>query len=204
MVQSDGAKYRLFISIHLPDEVKSAMEQLRSEISQALPRASIRWLPRDQLHLTLKFLGNTEAANVDPLTNALRTLSNNFSAIELTARGLGCFPDIRRPRVIWVGVQDHRSELELLHKAICTAIQPFTAPEPEEKFTGHATLGRIKQISRSEAKVLSKMIESHSQTLLGTWTAANVELMRSELSSQGAHHTCVASVPLKGSRAPGL
>jgi len=196
-LQTEDTTLRLFVAIRLPDEVKKTLERLQLELRQGVPKAAIRWTPSDQLHLTLKFLGNVEAHKVEPLAEALRIVCRDVAAIELHAQTLGYFPGQNRPRVIWVGIGDERGELERLQNALCAASRPFTGGELDEVFRGHATLGRIKRISRPEIKILSRLGDGRTHTLFGKWTADAIELMRSELSSQGPRHTCVASISLR-------
>jgi 2'-5' RNA ligase len=125
----------------------------------------------------------------------MRGLCNDISAFALRAQGAGCFPDLKRPHVIWVGVRDEKNELAHLQAAICSMTKPFVSSEPEERFTAHVTLGRIKHIARPEAKILIEILEREAQPVFGVWTADAIELMRSELSDQGARHTSLARIP---------
>lgn len=131
------------------------------------------------------------------LTDAVGAACQSFVALKLWAQGIGCFPDQRFPRVVWVGVADLQQQLPLLQKAVQSATQDFTTEEPEDRFTGHVTLGRIKQIRRPEAEALAKAAVPLVQHKFGEWTANELHIMRSELSPDGARHSILAPIPLR-------
>ena len=142
-----------------------------------------------------------DAPRVEALEEALRAACRGFSALRLSARGVGFFPDLRFPRVAWVRVTDQANLLSRLQQAAEVSTREFTAEAPGERFTGHVTLARIKGIKRPEAEALGKTAAGMAERLFGEWTAYKVELMRSELSPNGALHTSLAAKPLAGSAA---
>lgn len=194
--KSESQAYRLFVALPLPEKIKDEIEKAQAELRRALSEGCIRWARRDQFHLTLKFLGNVETQRMEELTHALRRACENFSPLKLRAEQIGFFPDARRPRVIWVGVNDEQEQLPLLQRAIEISVQEFTEEKSEDKFSGHVTLGRAKKIQRREAEILAKLAADMAQRFFGEWTADKVELIRSELSSGGARYTTLAAIPL--------
>ena len=195
--QCSDAPLRLFIAISLPEAVKDEIEKCQNEMRAALPGNFIRWTKREQFHLTLKFLGNVAETRVAELIAALRAACLDFSALQLRAERIGFFPDLRFPRVIWVGVHDSKDVLALLQNAIEAAVKSFTNEAPEKKFTGHVTLGRIPRIRKSEAEALNAVALGMAERFFGEWVADKVELIRSELSSNGSHYTTLADIALK-------
>ena len=137
-----------------------------------------------------------EADRAEALAEAVRHACRGFAPLRLRAERIGFFPNNRLPRVVWVGVRDQQNQLPELQDAVQAATQSFTAEEPEGRFTGHVTLARIKGIRRSEADVLTKAASAMAEKLFGEWTANEVEIMRSELSPQGAKYTSLAAAPL--------
>jgi 2'-5' RNA ligase len=198
---AEGEQFRLFIAVTLPEEVKAKLAAAQAELRQALPAPSVRWTRREQLHLTLKFLGDVDAALVRPLEEAIRAACRGFSALQLCIERLGCFPDLRYPRVVWTGVQDQAGQLPRLQQAVDAATRSFTAEQKEERFTGHITVARIKAIRRPEAEALGQAAAGMADRLFGQWTAGEVELMRSVLSPQEARHTSLAAIALTQSGA---
>jgi RNA 2',3'-cyclic 3'-phosphodiesterase len=187
---------RLFIALSVPEVVKHEVERARTELRRAVAGAGIRWTTRAQLHLTLRFLGNVEAPRVPALLEALETTASAFAPLQLRASGVGFFPAAHPPRVVWVGVRDEGGQLALLQRAIQAATADFTAEKPEQTFTGHLTLGRIKSLSRREAEVLARLASGMANRPFGEWVAPELELIRSQLSEQGATHRCIATAPL--------
>src|SRR4051812_7451283 len=100
--------FRLFIAISVPDAVKTEMEQAQAELRRALPEGCVRWTRREQFHLTLKFLGSVEAQRVAALADAIRGACQGFTPLRLRAERIGCFPDLRFPRVVWAWVHDRQ------------------------------------------------------------------------------------------------
>jgi 2'-5' RNA ligase len=188
------ASWRLFVAFVLPDAVKAEMEKAQAELRAAAPKDAVRWTRRDQFHLTLKFLGNVEAGQSESLKEALNRACGGFSPLRLCARGIGFFPHARSPRVVWVGLDDSLGQLAEVQAAVETAVRDFTAEEPEGRFTGHVTLGRVRALKRSQAEALSKVVDSMATRVFGEWTADHIELIRSELTSGGACYTTLAVV----------
>ncbi len=188
--------FRLFIAISVPDAVKTEMEKVQRELCRALPEGCVRWTRREQFHLTLKFLGSVEAQRVVALADAVRGACQGFTALRLRAERIGCFPDLRFPRVVWAWVHDRQEQLPHLQNAIETATHGFTTEAPEERFTGHVTLGRARGIKRREAGVLAKVVAGMVERVFGEWIADRIEIMRSEMSPQGAHHNVLSALPL--------
>jgi 2'-5' RNA ligase len=193
---AESERFRLFIAVTLPEEVKAKIEAAQVELRRALPGPGVRWTRREQFHLTLKFLGDVDVARVQPLEETIRAACRGFSALQLRAERVGFFPDLRYPRVIWAGVQDQTGQLPGLQQAVDAATRGFTTEPKEQRFTGHVTLARIKAIRRPEAEALGQAAAGLAERLFGQWTAGEVELMRSVLSPQGARHTSLAAIPL--------
>jgi 2'-5' RNA ligase len=198
---AEGEQFRLFIAVTIPEEVKAKIAAAQAELHRVLPEGAVRWTRREQFHLTLKFLGGVDAARVEALGEAIRAACRGFSPLPLRAERVGFFPDLHRPRVIWVGVQDQAEQLPRLQAAVERATREYATEEREERFAGHVTLARIKGIKRPEAEALGKAAAGMADRLFGQWTAYQVELMRSELLPQGARHSILASVTLAGSPA---
>src|ERR1017187_6677705 len=117
----DSERFRLFIAVTLPEEVKAKIEAAQAELRRALPGPGVCWTRREQFHLTLKFLGEVDAARVQPLEEAIRTACRGFSALPLRAERVGFFPDLRYPRVVWAGVRDETDQLPRLQQAVDAA-----------------------------------------------------------------------------------
>ena len=193
---TDTGEYRVFVALTAPEPVRGQVEKAQAELRACVPQARVTWTRREQFHLTLKFLGNVEGERVGGLVEAVRGAAGGFAPLRLRAEGVGCFPDLRSPRVVWLGVRDLEEALPRLQRAIEAASAGFTAQERPERFSGHLTLGRIKSIGRPEAESLARRAKAMAERFFGQWTADRVEIIRSVLSSEGARHTVLATVPL--------
>jgi 2'-5' RNA ligase len=194
--QGTDSWYRLFIAVFVPEEVKSEIEKAQIELRRALPEGCVRWTKRQQLHLTLKFLGNVGAERIESLAGLVRGVCRQFAPLELRAKQVGFFPEHGFPRVVWVGIDDRQRQLLSLQREIERASRDFAPEEAPEKFTGHVTLGRVKQIRRVEAEILARAKSEMADRIFGEWTATQVDLMRSELEAAGARHESLAAMRL--------
>jgi 2'-5' RNA ligase len=192
----DSERCRLFVALAVPDDVKSKLGAAQADLRRVLPDLNVRWARPEQFHLTLRFLGDVEAARVEALTAAIRAACSGFGALHLRSERIGCFPERGYPRVVWVGVRDESEQLPRLEQLVESATEGFTSQAKEERFTGHLTLARIKGIKRSEAEALGKAAAGMADRLFGQWTACQIELIRSKLLHQGAQHTSLASISL--------
>jgi 2'-5' RNA ligase len=190
--------HRLFVALSPPDSVKSEIERAQNELRQALPDGSVRWTRPEHFHLTLRFLGNVPVARTEELENKLRLSCRDFAPMKVRAERIGFFPERGFPRVIWVSVCEENRELFRLHRAIQRSTKEFTSEPAENDFAGHITLGRAKKIRRREAETLTGFATRMRERTFGEWTVSSVELLRSELLPDGAHHSVATTFPLSG------
>jgi len=200
-MSAEPSTIRAFLAVTIPEAVKAEIERAQDELRQALPKHCARWTKREQFHLTLCFLGNVATARVPELTGAVGAACRGFPALKLRAERIGCFPDLHFPRVVWVWVHDGADQLAALQKAVAQAAVKFAANQSEKDFTGHTTIARAHGIKRPHAQILANLAHRMSGRFFGEWTADKVELMRSDLSPDGARHSVVAIFPLQGSDA---
>ncbi|HEY2953613.1 MAG TPA: RNA 2',3'-cyclic phosphodiesterase [Verrucomicrobiae bacterium] len=188
---------RAFVAIKLPDELVKRLAALQQELQSNLPATAVRWTRPEQIHLTLKFLGNVEVNRIADLSAGLRQAGQAVPSLRLRAEGLGFFPPRQLPRVVWVGVHDGAGSLNQLQRMVETVSAPFTREKPSGDFKGHLTIGRARILRRPQAELLAKLAIELSGRVFGEWTAETVELMRSDLSPQGSRHACLVSIALK-------
>ena len=187
---------RAFIALRLPDALLAKLAEVQREIRSLLPPNSTAWTKPDNLHLTLRFLGNVATTSVPELETRLRGALMGFGELELICERLGCFPDLRYPRVIWAWVHDANERLPQLHRCIDEAAREFAEKPAEARFVGHVTLARPKQIKRSDAERLARFVEAAVDRSFGVWLANEILLVQSELSAAGSKHHELARVRL--------
>jgi RNA 2',3'-cyclic 3'-phosphodiesterase len=187
-----GSHLRLFVAIALPEAVRSEILRAQRELQPLVPRAVARWTRPDQFHLTLRFLGNVPTDAVEDLKRSVDAVCRNTPPLLLRAQGVGFFPNPRSPRVIWAGINDIGNRLVDLQKRIETAVSPFSPEAGEKNFAGHVTLGRLKNPKPSDTRGMAARAQLYETQIFGNWTAEEVEIIRSELSSGGASYTSLA------------
>lgn len=188
---------RAFIAIELSPEIRQQLGQLIQKF-KALHIQAVRWVAVENIHLTLKFLGETNRADLDKLSKILISRSAEFSPFTFQVSGMGAFPSNRKPRVVWVGLQTSGALLEL-QSAIEDAATHIGIPTEERGFSPHLTLGRVRNdASPTDLQTLSSALTSMQAGDLGSMTAGSFTLFQSDLRPQGALYTPLAHFPLAG------
>ena len=181
---------RLFIAIELPTGLKQELERLRT----AIPGA--RWVPTEQLHLTLAFLGEVAEETAGRLIAHLAKI--RAASFTLTFSGVGCFPDRQRPRVVWIGVKPEPNLLKLA-AAVRQSVLAIGIFLEERPFSPHLTLARLKLPAAAE---LRAFIDRQSKVTLKPFSVQEFTLFQSKLTQQGAVHSPIRDFPLPGSKCP--
>jgi len=190
------ALLRTFIAVEIPSAIHQAILRKTDPLRKALGTAIIRWVPVENIHLTLKFLGDVAPANVDVLTQLLDVEAGTVDPFDIQIGGLGSFPSLKRPRVLFVGVQAPAG-LEALYRRIESASARLGYPSEERGFSPHLTLGRVKQeASASDQQKIRRNLEELKIDSLGTARVDSVHLYKSELKPNGSVYTRLGSASL--------
>ncbi len=191
-------RVRTFVAVCLPPPLLESLTLLQRRLESRPEASPVRWATPPQLHLTLKFLGNVPRADLDRLGENLTAAVAGLGPFDLRLAGLGCFPHARNPRVVWVGVTGALPQLEDLHRRLENALRGCgDHPEEARPFQPHLTIGRV-NARGDEARRLGDLLARERVPELGLWPVREVVLFRSDLGPQGARHTVLASVPLRG------
>lgn len=189
---------RAFIAVEIPLEIREAACKAIAPLQQGLGSA-VRWVPIDNMHLTLKFLGDVAPTNVELLSEMLRAEADLFPCFDLHVSGLGSFPNLKRPRVIYIGIQAPAT-LEVLQRGIDSAARRLGYESEERGFSPHLTIGRVKYASRAtgaEQQAVRRAIEETRIDSLGTARVDSLHLYKSDLGPTGSVYTRLYSAPLK-------
>jgi 2'-5' RNA ligase len=187
---------RAFVAIDLSPAVREAVVQVQERVRRAAARADVRWVDPAQLHLTLKFLGAVADDRVVAVSSALEAAIAGAPPMELAAGGVGGFPSLARPRVVWAGITTGVPGLAALAGAIERALEPLGFPPEPRPFQGHLTIGRVRS-SRGAAELVAALRAAGTPDL-GTWTVADVVLYESRLRPAGAVYVPVTRHALNG------
>ena len=185
-------RVRSFIAILLDEAVRDAVA---AELEYLKPLASsVAWVARQNLHLTLKFLGEVEAETLETMKEALAEGVSSAAPFMLAFHGLGAFPGLARPRVIWVGVSQGARECQALQADVDAALARRGFPKESRPYTPHLTIGRVR-VPRGMA-ALQQAITRNAQKDFGTQSLRAISLMRSDLHPSGARYTELYTAPL--------
>jgi len=194
--QSAPGTWRLFLAVTPAEPVKAALAEVQERLRRRLPIGTVKWTPPDQLHLTLRFLGDVPAPSAPDVAAALARVAEAATSFALGAERLGVFPHVRRPRVIWVGLGGDLLELSQLQAAAVAATAPWGRRE-DQPFHAHLTLGRVRELPPARLRGVGEAVANCAPGRLAGWEVQAVELLRSELRPAGAIHTRLASAPLR-------
>ena len=189
---------RAFIAIPLPHPLLQQLTALQRKLEQQVPPRSVRWVRAEGIHLTLKFLGDTSTEKLPDIKQALAAVARHAPACTFTVEGLGCFPNPRRPRVVWVGVQEPTGWMAVLQDCIEDVMAPLGYPPEGRGFTPHLTLGRVRRRTpHSDAAQVGEVVASTTVGSLAEVSADHFALIRSLLKSTGAEYTTLEEFLLK-------
>jgi 2'-5' RNA ligase len=189
------ARIRTFIAVDLADGVKDRLTALQEKLAQSA--AGVKWVPRQNLHLTLLFLGEVEQLDVVQICRVVQERSRKHRPFTLEVEGLGAFPNARRPKILWAGVTDGVDELRALHGDLEEGLLDLGCYRREDReYTPHLTLGRLPHEDRAEewGPVLAK----HAGWQGGSSPADEVLVMASEMRRGGPEYSVMGRAPLGG------
>jgi 2'-5' RNA ligase len=187
---------RAFIAVEMPAEIQQNVYKETSNFRSGI-ESLVRWVPSQNMHLTLKFLGDVSPSSVEFLIQMLRNEANNIHCFNLQLTRLGSFPNLRQPRVIYIGIHAPAA-LDALQRGIESASRRLGYESEERPFSAHLTLGRVKQnITAVDQQKIRRTIEGTQVDLLGTARVDLVHLYKSELKPGGSVYTRLYSAPLK-------
>lgn len=185
---------RTFVALNLSPETRAALYAAAEPLRAALDRG-VSWTREPALHLTLKFLGERSEAFVSRLGAELRATTRGLSPCTLDIGGVGAFPSLGRPRVLWVGVASN-SGLAELYQRVETACAALGAERETRAFHPHVTLGRVREGARVDAVALAQ--SAAAVHLRREERVSTTDIMESVLGRGGAMYRVVDAVPLGG------
>jgi 2'-5' RNA ligase len=183
---------RLFIALDLAIPVVEQLAVFQEQIQEELADEDdvrVRWTSPENIHLTMKFLGDTEDALVPMLRQTLGELVKPLFPFEVEAKGIGCFPKPKRPRIIWSGFDDQSEEvLSLLQQALERDLEELGFQKEDRPFRPHVTLGRVKSRAKPD---FTDLMDGRTETSFGKSYIKDVILYESELTSEGPIYTVI-------------
>jgi len=183
---------RLFVAVNFPGEIKTDLSALQGKLKRATSDA--RWVREENFHLTIQFLGDTPVEQVPLVASALQHAATGIGPISLCFKGVGFFPDERKPRVLWLGVDGEVEMLAKLHRQVQKALEPLGFASEKRRFSPHLTLARFK--SAHGLDDLIKATRQLENSSVGPVRIGSVDLMQSELGAGSPRYYVLAGVSL--------
>lgn len=187
-------KIRTFVAIDLSSDITEGLKTLQNKLINECP-GKIAWVKPENIHLTLKFLGEIEEGRREQIFLSLKEVTSKYSPFDVVIKGLGCFPRIENPRVIWVGMTCEGDELFSLQKDVETCLNKLGFPEDKRKYHAHLTLGRVKVLK--ERMRWKEIVGSFRDVEVGTLNVEKTVLFKSTLKPAGAVYTVLGEAFLR-------
>lgn len=190
---------RSFIAIELSDEARAAVAKLQNRLKTLVPAQTVRWTAPESIHLTLHFLGNIEAGQVDSVKQLLHISGSACPTFSLSLSGLGCFPNTRRPRIVWTGVQGQTQRLGKLHRDLGERLKVIGYTPEARPYTPHLTIGRVRDgLPALQLTRLGQILEREQDKVgeLAELRVVKIALMQSDLKPGGPVYTQLVQVNL--------
>ncbi|MHC4308140.1 MAG: RNA 2',3'-cyclic phosphodiesterase [Planctomycetota bacterium] len=176
---------RVFIAIEINCEIKNKLSEYLRNLKRV--GADVKWVSPENIHLTLKFIGYVEE---DALINLNRIINNAVASIEpfsISIGNIGAFPSLKRPRVIFVCVQEKGDNLLRIYEKLDKGVERLGIKKESRKYVGHITLGRVK--SQKNISKLKNALNSGTECYFGLEKVTSLSLIQSKLSSTGPIYT---------------
>lgn len=189
------ARIRTFIALHVSQAVRASAGDLIEQLRDC--PASVKWVAPEHMHLTLKFLGDVPEQELADVCRVVGEVCDETGAFEIQYGGAGAFPNLGRPRTVWLGVQEGAEPLEKLQKKIERALRDLGFRRERRRYHGHLTLGRVRGGGPEQGE-LGELLRGYGDFRTPRMLAEEVRVYASYLDKEGPTHEVLASCPLEG------
>jgi 2'-5' RNA ligase len=187
------AKIRTFIAVEASQAIKSQAALLVDRLAQT--RAHVKWVAEEQMHWTLKFLGQVESNEVPRLCQTVAARVEGFRAFEILASGAGAFPNSQRPRTLWLGVEQGSDAFVCLHQRVEESLLDLGFRREHRRFRPHLTIGRVRRSPQGIAE-LAEAVAGQADFLAGPMPVPELVLFASRLRRTGPQYQPLCRIPL--------
>jgi RNA 2',3'-cyclic 3'-phosphodiesterase len=186
--------WRIFAAVELTPEIKNRISETARQLADRGWDA--RWVKPDNMHMTVKFYGDTSAEIVPRLQDELRSAISGLTAFELDVSGVGAFPNARQPRVVWLGIEDPSEQLLPLKSAVERASGAAGLEEEDVPYKPHLTVARLSPRFRVGGQESVEALDAVGDFEPIRWTVTDVTLFQSKLQRGGSVYTEIERFPL--------
>ena len=191
-MDDQNATMRSFIAVEMDEKTIESLKRIQDDISSRVPRGAVKWVAASSIHLTLKFLGDTRVSILEEVERGIERAVKGTNPFEIRIKGTGCFPSCRRPRVIWIGVEDESGELRSLQKRVDSEMESLGWKPEDRPFSPHLTLGRVRKgLVSTEIAEIGKVVSAEKAGNVGVVFVNSVVLMKSTLTPRGAQYDLI-------------
>jgi 2'-5' RNA ligase len=183
---------RSFLAIELPKAILKNIEEVQGNLR--LSRADVRWVSPGKIHLTLKFFGNTDESLIEPIVHAIEGPAAAMPPFSLKVEGVGAFPHLKNPRVIWMGLTEGRDRLTAFQRRLEEELEKVGFEREERPFQPHLTMGRSNS-NRGRDELIGLM-EKYREEEFGEFVVEGLVLFKSDLRPSGPIYTALRTVHL--------
>lgn len=192
----DSSSIRTFIAIELPENIKLNLKLLITSLQKEIDTGNIKWVNPNNIHLTIKFLGTTDLLTIQKITNSIKTISPSLISPKLQIAKLGAFPNLLRPKTLWVGCSYSRELLEIF-TMINTICSNFKFPVEKREFSPHLTIGRVNSTPSSDTiNKIQFNFKKSNNTNFGEFYSPKLTIFKSDLTPSGPIYTVLQRIDL--------
>jgi RNA 2',3'-cyclic 3'-phosphodiesterase len=186
---------RTFVAVEASEAVRRRAEELIDALRVA--GADVKWVERQNMHLTLKFLGDVPSRDIPEVCRAVQSAVAAAQPLELHLRGAGAFPSAGRPRTVWLGAAEGEEELAAVQHQVDLALRKLGHPKEDRRFEPHLTLGRVRGGGSTIAE-LGRLLKQHAAFDAGHFQIAEAIVFSSRLTAKGPIYAALCRAELSG------
>lgn len=188
---------RIFVAVEISNEIRVRIRELIGVFQNQLGDRAVRWVKPENIHLTLKFIGEMPRERLPDLERVVEQALSAIEPFEFRVRGANCFPSFERPRVLVVGIDDPNAQLSQIQSSIERGAAEAGFARERRKFSPHLTLGRVRRRSaKAELEKISVTLREHRETEIGNELVSQISIIRSELTPRGPKYTALKTIYL--------
>ncbi len=190
---------RAFIAVNIPVEIKQNLQEEIGRLRALIRGESVRWVRSEGIHLTLKFLGEISNNSLEEIHQTLEREVRKHPNCTLSVGGFGCFPNRRRPRVLWIGITEDKGTLAQVQSSIHEKLVPLGFEKEGRSFHPHLTLGRVRRnVSKDDLIQLQDAVNEFTVSQIGQFEVREIHLIESILKPSGAEYCTLGEYTLEG------
>lgn len=184
---------RSFLAFELPDPIKTIVTRISEEVRRG--SLDVRWVRPESIHLTVVFMGGFPSEQIPSMGESLAAVCANHGSFSISLRPMGCFPNSRNPRVIWLGIDADLERMSRFRDDLQQALSPFGIKEEERAFRPHLTLGRFRKFGKRQTE-LEQLLAKYKNLASPVCDVNELVLFKSDLKPGGALYAKMSSWPL--------